>query len=231
MYFQLSTPTAYGHITPDSPCLAFSPEAWQNETCCCNTMGLFFFIEPWTNTFTQTHTPNHTQKQNTQRQTSSDRGTWKDIQWCHCWNIQEWFKEMTKCWQITTQREHKDAFTQRQKSDKTVKRMTCDSMKKYALTSALTHADTIVLSFKLELSGVRSCFIHCGYCTSQPTCSLLCDIILPLILLHYQLFSLRSSYTVSCAASHMFASSIKQVLPPGVPRVSSTIWPFLFTCH
>lgn len=205
MYFQLSTPTAYGHITPDSPCLAFSPEAWQNETCCCNTMGLFFFIEPWTNTFTQTHTPNHTQKQNTQRQTSSDRGTWKDIQWCHCWNIQEWFKEMTKCRQITTQREHKDAFTQRQKSDKTVKRMTWDSMKKYALTSALTHADTIVLSFKLELSGVQSCFIHCGYCTSQPTCSLLCDIILPLILLHYQLFSSAKViiYSFMCRQSHV----------------------------
>lgn len=83
-------------------------------------------------------------------------------------------------------------------------------MKKYALTSALTHvpaphADTIVLGLKLELSGVQSCFIHCGYCTSQPTCSLLCDIMLPLILLHYQLFSSAKIiiYIFMCRQSHV----------------------------
>lgn len=98
------------------PVLPSPPKHDRTRRAVVTQWDFFFFIEPWTNTFTQTHTPNHTQKQNTQRQTSSDRGTWKDIQWCHCWNIQEWFKEMTKCRQITTQREHKDAFTQRQKS-------------------------------------------------------------------------------------------------------------------
>lgn len=74
----------------------------------------------------------------------------------------------------------------------------------------------VCVQLKIE---TRSCFIHCDYCVSQPTCSLLCNIILPLIFLHYQLFCLlRSSYTVSCASSRVFASSVKQVLPPGVPR-------------
>lgn len=47
---------------------------------------LFFY---WTvNKHVHTYT-------NTQRQTSSDHCIWKNIQWCHCWNIQERLKEMT----------------------------------------------------------------------------------------------------------------------------------------
>lgn len=62
---------------------------------------LDFFFEQGTNTCTRIQTKTHCQ-------TSSDHATWKDIQCCHCWNIQEWSEEMTVLTDNSTKSTHKN---------------------------------------------------------------------------------------------------------------------------
>lgn len=72
----------------------------------------------------------------------------------------------------------------------------------------MCRCDTFGKEFRGEALYHHSSFIHCDYCTCQPTCSPLCSRIYSLILCHYKHFCLlRSSYRVSRGpTSHMFIS-------------------------